>query len=49
MIAAEDTGDIPLPAEGAGQRPLQRALAYVVIGSAVGLYVSPPEETPAPP
>jgi hypothetical protein len=47
VIAAEDPAEIPLPAEGAGRRPLTRALAYVVIGSAVGLYLGPPEETPA--
>jgi hypothetical protein len=47
VIAAEDTGDIPLPAEGAGLRPLTRSLAYVVIGSATGFYLAPPDETPA--
>ncbi|WP_193607894.1 hypothetical protein [Nocardioides lijunqiniae] len=48
VIAAEDTGDIPLPAEGAGLRPLTRALAYVHIGTATGFYLAPPDETPAP-
>jgi hypothetical protein len=48
VVAVEDSGDIPLPSEGAGRRPLTRALAYVVIGSAEGFYLAPPEETPAP-
>lgn len=42
VIAAEDPGDAPL-GEGAAQRPLTRALAYTVIGTAVGLYLGPPE------
>jgi hypothetical protein len=48
VVAAEDTGDIPLPAEGAGLRPLTRALAYVVIGTATGFYLAPPDEPAAP-
>ncbi|WP_134740990.1 hypothetical protein [Nocardioides sp. 503] len=49
VVAAEDTGDIPLPSEGAGLRPLTRALAYVVIGTATGFYLAPPDEPPASP
>lgn len=48
VVAAEDTGEIPLPAEGAGLRPLTRALAYVVLGTAQSFYIAPPDETPAP-
>ncbi|MFB9315093.1 hypothetical protein [Nocardioides plantarum] len=49
VIAAEDPGDLPLPEAGSGRRPLTRALAYVMIGTATGFYLAPPEETPAVP
>lgn len=44
VVAAEDTGTIPLPAEGAGRRPLTRALAYVLIGTSQGFYLAPPPD-----
>jgi hypothetical protein len=42
VVSAEDTGAVPLPADPAGRRPLTRALAYVVLGTALGIYVAPP-------
>lgn len=41
VIAAEDPGDIPHPAEGAEAVPLTRALAWTLIGEAQGLHAIP--------